>query len=77
MADVGSIKLKVRLRVEAGIGASLTDVGHADLEVSLPVEITALSDTETAGAAVTVDTTVLTSRLTDAVAAFEHSLTET
>lgn len=73
MAEVGSIKLNVRLRIEAGIGKNLTDVGHADMELALPVQMTAVASEHGAGAAITIDTTALTARLTEAVAAFEST----
>ncbi|ABR10465.1 MULTISPECIES: hypothetical protein [Bacteria] len=74
MTSVGSIPMNVRLRIEAGIGHALTDVGHADIHINLPVEVTTLTDTETAGAAIT---STISTRLTEAVAAFERTLKQT
>ncbi|QTV79473.1 hypothetical protein [Microbacterium sp. NIBRBAC000506063] len=40
MATVGSIALRLRLRIEAGIvDGVLTDVGHADIDMPLPVRL--------------------------------------
>lgn len=70
MATLGGIPIKLRLRIEAGIGGALTDVGHADIDFVLPVTITATE----AGATVTIDTTALQGILSDAAAAFENAL---
>lgn len=75
MAELGSIPLKLRLRIEAAVGGSTVhDVGYADIDISLPVSITPTHGMNGAGAQVSIDTTALTTRLTDAVAAFETAV---
>lgn len=69
--SIGGIPLRIRLRIEAGIGDTLTDVGHADIDTVLPVTI---EPTDGPGASINVDTAGLTAMLTHAVAAFEHAV---
>lgn len=72
MAEAGSIKVNLRLRIEAGIGNTLTDIGHADMEIDLPVQVTPLNGAHSAGASIAIDTSALNSRLSAAAAAFEN-----
>lgn len=76
-ASVGSIRLKLRLRIEAGLADVLTDVGHADMEIPLPVTVMSSFDGsgDSVGATVSIDTRALTSTLTAAAAAFEDAVT--
>lgn len=64
--------MKLRIRIEAGIGNTLTDIGHADLDLALPVHVAATPNGE--GATLTIDTDDLQRRISTAADAFEHSL---
>lgn len=72
MAAIGSIPVKLRIRIEAGVGKSFTDIGYADID--LPVPLTLAPNDGAPGASVIVDTSGIEGRLSDAFAAFEASL---
>lgn len=72
MATLGSVPMKLRIRIEAGIGNTLTDIGHADLDLALPVQVTAAPNG--AGATLNIDTDDLQRRISAAADAFEHVL---
>lgn len=72
MAAIGSIPVKLRVRLEAGIGQTFTDIGYADID--LPIPLTLAPITGAPGASVIVDTSGIEGRLSDAFAAFEASL---
>jgi len=66
--SIGGIPITLRLRIEAGIGNTLTDVGYADIDTVIPVTVEPMAG---AGAKVVVDTSALTSMVSGVVAAFE------
>ena len=71
MAKIGDIPVKLRLRVEAGIGNAMTDVGHADMVINIPVKLHATGTT----ANVSLDTTELRACITDAMQVFLDTAT--
>lgn len=72
MATIGGIPMKLRLRIEAGIGQTLTDIGHADLDVTLPVQVKPTPHGP--GLSLTIDADEMQRTLTTAVEAFENAL---
>lgn len=66
MAKLGDMTVNIRLRVEAGVGNAMTDVGHADLEIKIPVTAEA-TDT---GISMALDTSHLRTQIADAIQAF-------
>ncbi|PRB14477.1 hypothetical protein [Microbacterium sp. MYb62] len=67
-----SLGIKVRLRVDAGIREdTLVEVGHGDLDMRVPVEMT---HTPGVGITFTMDTADLTRRIGAAAHAFEAAV---
>jgi len=75
MATLGGIPITLRLRVEAGAGGALVDVGHADMSLVLPVTVEVGQDEDGRLATVHIDTSTFTAALTSATTAFEETLT--